>query len=132
MCLDSGVSDIETVSSRYLRSVLGSVDSAVKEYLQVPEQLVMTLANHAKAHHPNVSTDPNFGVTTMNPAIMSAFNAGYKAGLDIIFHETYPWCQAHPFPWTSGTGKASGWGIRTSHRHSSPVIGILPTDGTPY
>ena len=131
MCLDSGTADIETVSSRYLLSVLGNVDTAVKEYLKVPEQLVTTLANLAQAHHPNVSTGPTFGVTTMNPAVASAFRAGYAAGIQRIFHETYPWCQAHPFPWSKGTGKPAGWGSQTEILHAFPENAVLPTDGTP-
>ena len=130
MCLDSGTADIETVSSRYLRSVLGNVDTAVKEYLKVPEQLVTTLANLAKAHHPNVSTSPAFGLRSMSPALISAFNAGYKAGIDTMYHETYPWCQSHPFSWSKGTGKPAGWGSQIQMRHMSTVVAILPTDGT--
>ena len=76
MCLDSGTADIETVSAHYLRSVLGNVDTAVKEYLKVPEQLVLSMANLVTAHHPNVSTSPAFGDTVLRPAFASAFRAG--------------------------------------------------------
>ena len=95
MCLDSGTADIETVSARYLRSVLGNVDTAVKEYLKVPEQLVVSLATLAKAHHPNVSTSPDFG-SVMRPAVFSAFVAGLASGVFQMTHEAYPWCAAHP------------------------------------
>ena len=100
MCLDSGTADIETVSSRYLRSVLGGVETAVVEYLKMPEQLVTTIAQLAQAHHPNVSTNPAFG-DVMRPAVNAAFKAAVIAnragvkGIDILVHETYPWCQAH-------------------------------------
>ena len=108
MCLDSGTADIETVSSRYLRSVLGNVDTAVKEYLKVPEQLVLSLAKLATAHHPNVSTSPAFADTVMRPALMSAFRVGTTSGLDVISYEMYPWSPVHPVPWTRGDGFA-GW-----------------------
>ena len=112
MCLDSGTTDIETVSARYLRSVLGNVDTAVKEYLKVPEQLVVTLATLAKAHHPNVSTSPDFG-SVMRPAVLSAFVPGLASGVFQMTHETYPWCAAHPVPWKRGDGFA-GWGSQFS------------------
>ena len=131
MCLDSGTADIETVSSRYLRSVLGNVDTAVKEYLKVPEQLVTTLANLAKAHPPDVSTSPAFGDTVMRPAVMSAFKAAYRAGVDQLMFEAYPWCNVHPVPWIAGTGNFSGWGSQVAHRISKSSGGVLPVDGSP-
>ena len=97
MCLDSGTADIETVSARYLRSVLGNVDTAVKEYLKVPEQLVVSIANLAKAHHPNVSTSPDFA-NIMRPAVMSAYKAGLDSGVALIGFEAYPWSAVHPVP----------------------------------
>ena len=112
MCLDSGTTDIETVSARYLRSVLGNVDTAVKEYLKVPEQLVVSLATLAKAHHPNVSTSPDFG-SVMRPAVLSAFVPGLASGVFQMTHEAYPWCAAHPVPWKRGDGFA-GWGSQFS------------------
>ena len=129
MCLDSGTADIETVSSRYLRSVLGNVDTAVKEYLKVPEQLVVTLANLAKAHHPNVSTSPTFGDTVMRPAMISAYRAGTTSGLEYISYEMYPWSPAHPVPWKRGDGFA-GWGSRIAFRDINPAMGIAPTNGS--
>ena len=115
MCLDSGTADIETVSTRYLRSVLGNVDTAVKEYLKVPEQLIVSLANLAKTHHPNVSTSPAFAVSHLRPSVMSAFRAGQMAGIDEISVETYPWSAVHPHYWKRGDGFA-GWGSRTAFR----------------
>ena len=129
MCLDSGTADIETVSARYLRSVLGNVDTAVKEYLKVPEQLVVSIANLARAHHPNVSTSPEFSRTIMRPAVMSAMRAGVSAGVLMIGNEAYPWCAAHPVPWKRGDGFA-GWGSRTSHRELNAASGHAPTNGT--
>ena len=111
MCLDSGVADIETVSARYLRSVLGNVDTAVLEYLKVPEQLMMSVTNLAKAHHPNVSTSPAFMTNIMRPALISSFRAGFEAGLYAIAYEAYPWSAAHPIPWKRWEGYA-GWGSR--------------------
>ena len=128
MCLDSGTADIETVSARYLRSVLGNVDTAVKEYLKVPEQLVVTLATLAQAYHPNISTSPEFS-TNMRPAVMSAMVAGKASGLLQIGHEAYPWCAAHPVPWKRGDGFA-GWGSRTSLRILNSASGVPPTNGT--
>ena len=130
MCLDSGTADIEAVSGRYLRSVMGNVDTAVKEYLKVPEQLVMALANLARAHHPNVSTSPAFANKVMRPAALAAFVAGKTAGVDAISAEAYPWCQAHPFPWKHGDGFA-GWGSRFGFRGLQTSSGIPPTDGSP-
>ena len=129
MCLDSGTADIETVSARYLRSVLGNVDAAVKEYLKVPEQLVVSLATLAEAYHPNISTNPAFALQTMRPASMSAFKAGLASGVLMIGHEAYPWCAAHPVPWKRGDGFA-GWGSRTSHRTVNSASGVLPKNGT--
>ena len=129
MCLDSGTADIETVSARYLRSVLGNVDTAVKEYLKVPEQLVIALANLARAHHPNVTTNPAFSRTIMRPAVLSAFKAGMTAGVTEINHEAYAWSAAHPVPWKRGDGFA-GWGSRFTHRIANPASGVLPTNGT--
>ena len=129
MCLDSGTADIETVSARYLHSVLVNVDTAVKEYLRVPEQLVMSLATLARARHPNVSTSPAFGATTIRPASMAAHVAGMAYGMLKIGHEAYPWCAAHPVPWKRGDGFA-GWGSRTSHRTLNSATGVLPTNGT--
>ena len=129
MCLDSGTADIETVSSRYLRSVLGNVDTAVKEYLKVPEQLVLSMANLAKAHHPNVSTSPAFGDTVMRPAFVSAFRAGATSGLEFMGYETYPWSQAHPVPWKAGDGFA-GWGSRMGFRDVNSASGVPPTNGS--
>ena len=129
MCLDSGTADIETVSARYLRSVLGNVDTAVKEYLKVPEQLVVSLAKLAKAHHPDVATSPDFSVSVMRPAVMSSFQAGLDAGLGFLSHETYPWSPAHPVPWKRGDGFA-GWGSRTLMVELSPTAGVKPTNGT--
>ena len=129
MCLDSGTADIETVSARYLRSVLGNVDTAVKEYLKVPEQLVISLANLAQAHHPNITTSPAFSRTIMRPAVMSAFRAGMTAGVTDMNHETYAWCATHPVPWKRGDGFA-GWGWRTSHKIATAASGVLPTNGT--
>ena len=113
MCLDSGTADIETVSARYLRSVLGNVDTAVKEYLKVPEQLVISLVNLAKAHHPNVTTNPDFSRTIMRPAALSAFQAGVDSGIAFIGFEAYPWSAVHPVPWKRWEGFA-GWGSRFS------------------
>ena len=115
MCLDSGTADIETVSARYLRSVLGNVDTEVKEYLKVPEQLVISLVNLAKAHHPNVSTNPAFAASHLRPAVMSAYMAGKASGILQFGHEAYPWCAAHPVPWKRGDGFA-GWGSRLGYR----------------
>ena len=129
MCLDSGTADIETVSARYLRSVLGNVDTAVKEFLKVPEQLVLSMANLANAHHPNVSTSPAFADTVLRPALASAYRAGASSGLDFMAYETYPWSQAHPVPWKLGDGFA-GWGSRIAFRPVSAAHGILPTNGT--
>ena len=129
MCLDSGTADIETVSARYLRSVLGNVDTAVKEYLKVPEQLVVSLANLARAHHPNVSTSPTFAINVMNPAIASAYQAGKDSGIRQISHETYPWCAAHPVPWKRGDGFA-GWGSRTTYLSVPVTAAVLPTNGS--
>ena len=128
MCLDSGTADIETVSARYLRSVLGSVETAVKEYLKVPEQLVVSLATLASAHHPNISTSPAFS-NNMRPALMSALVAGMASGLLQIGHEAYPWCAAHPVPWKRGDGFA-GWGSRTKYRTVDSLSGVPPTNGT--
>ena len=111
MCLDSGTADIETVSARYLRSVLGNVDTAVLEYLKVPEQLMMSVANLAKAHHPDVSTSPAFMTNIMRPALISNFKAGADAGLAFLAYEAYPWSPAHPVPWKMSEGYA-GWGSR--------------------
>ena len=129
MCLNSGTVDIETVSARYLRSVLGSVETAVKEYLRVPEQLVVSLANLAKAHHPNVSTSPAFSTSVLRPAIMSAYKAGKMAGVDYISLETYPWCSAHPFHWKRGDGFA-GWGSRIGFRDVNAASGVTPANGS--
>ena len=128
MCLDSGTADIETVSARYLRSVLGSVDMAVKEYLKVPEQLVISLATLAQAYHPNISTSPDFA-NIMRPSVLSAFKAGMAAGVLQISHETYPWCAAHPVPWKRGDGFA-GWGSQFSHFANNPGRSVLPTNGS--
>ena len=126
MCLESGTADIETVSARYLRSVLGSVDAAVKEYLKVPEQLLTTLANLAQAHHPDVSTSPAFSATTMRPAIASAFRAVNSSGVDQMKHETYPWCNAHPIPWTHDVNSTfSGWGSLIAVWQADHVSGVL-------
>ena len=129
MCLDSGTADIETVSARYLRSVLGNVDTAVKEYLKVPEQLVVSLANLAQAHHPNISTSPAFAATVMRPAALSAYLAGRTSGLVHIGNEAYPWCAAHPVPWKRGDGNA-GWGSRITYRELNARSGVLPTNGS--
>ena len=129
MCLDSGTADIETVSSRYLRSVLGNVDTAVKEYLKVPEQLVLSMANLASSHHPNVSTSPAFADAVMRPALMSAYRAGTTSGLEFISYETYPWSPAHPVPWKRGDGFA-GWGSRMGFRDVNSASGVPPTNGT--
>ena len=131
MCLDSGTADIETVSSRYLRSVLGNVDTAVKEYLKVPEQLVLSMAKLANAHHPNVSTSPAFADAVLRPAYMSAFRAGATSGLKYISYETYPWSPAHPVPWKRGDGFA-GWGSRMGFNAVNPGFGSAsaPTNGT--
>ena len=126
MCLDSGTADIETVSGRYLRSVHGSVDAAVKEYLQVPEQLLTTLANLAQAHHPDVSTSPAFSTTTMLPAITSAFRAVNSSGVDLMKHETYPWCNAHPIPWAHDVNSTfSGWGSFITIGKADYTSGVL-------
>ena len=124
MCLDSGTADIETVSARYLRSVLGNVDTAVKEYLQVPEQLVISIANLARAHHPNVTTSPAFAANVMNPAVASAFQAGKDSGIIRLTYETYPWCAAHPVPWKKGDGFA-GWGSLNAFMVSTTAA-VLP------
>ena len=129
MCLDSGTADIETVSARYLRSVLGNVDTAVKEFLKVPEQLVLSMANLANAHHPNISTSPAFADTVLRPAFVSAFRAGASSGLEFMAYETYPWSPAHPVPWQPGDGFA-GWGSRIAFKYVSASSGILPTNGT--
>ena len=129
MCLDSGTADIETVSARYLRSVLGNVDTAVKEYLKVPEQLVVSLANLAQAHHPNISTSPAFAATVMRPAALSAYLAGSTSGLVQIGNEAYPWCAAHPVPWKRGDGNA-GWGSRITYREMNPRGANLPANGS--
>ena len=129
MCLDSGTADIETVSARYLRSVLGNVDTAVKEYLKVPEQLVISIANLARAHHPNVTTSPDFSNTILRPALMSSYKAGAGSGLSFMQHETYPWSPAHPVPWKRGDGFA-GWGSRCSVQAARPTAAVLPTNGT--
>ena len=129
MCLDSGTADIETVSARYLRSVLGNVDTAVKEYLKVPEQLVLSLANLAQAHHPNVSTSPAFASSVLRPTLLSAYKAGATSGLEYMSYETYPWSPAHPVPWKRGDGFA-GWGSRTGFRDVNPASGVTPTNGT--
>ena len=129
MCLNSGTTDIETVSTRYLRSVLGNVDTAVKEYLKVPEQLVLSMANLVSAHHPNVSTSPAFADAVMRPAMASAYRAGTTSGLEFIAYETYPWCQAHPVPWKEGDGFA-GWGSRIGFRDVNGASGVTPTNGT--
>ena len=129
MCLDSGTTDIETVSARYLRSVLGNVDTAVKEYLKVPEQLVLSIANLVNAHHPNVSTSPAFADAVMRPALMSAYRAGTTSGLEYISCELYPWSQAHPVPWKRGDGFA-GWGSRMGFRDVNSANGITPTNGS--
>ena len=55
--------------------------TAVKEYLKVPEQLVVSLANLAQAHHPNISTSPALVATVMRPAALSAYLAGSTSGL---------------------------------------------------
>ena len=115
MCLDSGTADIETVSARYLRSVLGNVDTAVKEYLKVPEQHVISIATLAQAHHPNVTTSPAFAASHLRPAVMSAYMAGKASGILRFGHEAYPWCAAHPVPWKRGDGFA-GWGSRMAYR----------------
>ena len=130
MCLDSGVADIETVSSQYLYSVLGSVDSAVKEYLKVPEQLLVTLANLAKAHHPNVSTNPTFR-SILNPAMLSAYKSSHSSGVASIGHETYPWSAAHPVPWVQNTGKFSGWGHRVTYSTVEQQSGFVAPDADP-
>ena len=127
MCLDSGTADIETVSARYLRSVLGNVDTAVKEYLRVPEQLTVSLATLAQAHHPNVTTSPAFAASHLRPAVMSAFVAGKASGLVRFGHEAYPWCATHPVPWKRGDGFA-GWGSRVSYMND--VNDHVPTNGT--
>ena len=129
MCLDSGTTDIETVSARYLRSVLGNVDTAVKEYLKVPEQLVVSLANLAQAHHPNISTSPAFATTVMRPAALSAFLAGRTSGVEQIGNEAYPWCAAHPVLWKRGDGNA-GWGSRITYRALNAQTGTAPTNGS--
>ena len=128
MCLDSGTADIETVSARYLRSVLGNVDTAVKEYLKVPEQLVVTLANLARAHHPNISTSPDFA-NIMRPAVMSAYKAGLDSGVALIGFEAYPWSAVHPVPWKRWE-PYTGWGSRFSFVELSPAGGIKPKNGT--
>ena len=130
MCLNSGTADIETVSSQYLYSVLGSVDSAVKEYLKVPEQLLLTLGNVAKAHHPNVTTNPTFR-STINPAILSAFKSSSMFGVASINHETYPWSAAHPVPWIKKNGKFAGWGHRVTYTSHSAQSGIVSPDADP-
>ena len=129
MCLDSGTADIETVSARYLRSVLGNVDTAVLEYLKVPEQLMMSVANLAKAHHPDVSTSPAFMTNIMRPALISNFKAGADVGLAFLEYEVYPWSPAHPVPWKMSEGYA-GRGARTRIAPLSTSGGILPTNGT--
>ena len=129
MCLDSGTADIETVSARYLRSVLGNVDTAVLEYLKVPEQLMMSVANLAKAHHPDVSTSPAFMTNIMRPALISNFKAGADAGLAFLAYEAYPWSPAHPVPWKMSEGYA-GWGSRCLIAPLTTASGILPTNGT--
>ena len=129
MCLDSGTADIETVSARYLRSVLGNVDTAVLEYLKVPEQLMMSVVNLAKAHHPNVSTSPAFMDNIMRPALSSTFRAGYDAGVGFVAYESYPWSPAHPVPWKMSDGYA-GWGSRCLLTHVTISAGITPTNGT--
>ena len=129
MCLDSGTADIETVSARYLRSVLGNVDTAVKEYLKVPEQLAMSIANLAKAHHPNITTSPAFSSTVMRPAVISAFKAGLDSGVGFIGFEAYPWSAVHPVPWKRWE-PYTGWGSRFSVLEVSPAGGIKPTNGT--
>ena len=129
MCLDSGTADIETVSTRYLRSVLGNVDTAVKEYLKVPEQLVVSLATLAKAHHPNVSTSPAFADSHLRPAIMSAYLAGQMAGVNHFYIETYPWSAVHPYYWKRGDGFA-GWGSGIMFRYVNPASGVVPTNGS--
>ena len=127
MCLDSGTADIETVSARYLRSVLGSVDTAVKEYLKVPEQLVVSIVKLAQAQHPNVSTSPAFAASNLRPAVMSAFKAGKASGILRFAHEAYPWSPAHPVPWKRGDGFA-GWGSRMSYMND--VNDHVPANGT--
>ena len=128
MCLDSGTADIETVSARYLRSVLGNVDTAVTEYLKVPEQLVVALANLAKAHHPNISTSPDFS-NIMRPAVLSAYKAGMDSGVALMGFEAYPWSAVHPVPWKRWEPYA-GWGSRFSHMELIPAGGIKPKNGT--
>ena len=128
MCLDSGTADIETVSARYLRSVLGNVDTAVKEYLRVPEQLVVTLATLVSAHHPNVSTSPDFS-SLVRPALLSAYRAGDTSGLQQMSIQTYPWSPAHPVPWKRGDGFA-GWGSRVGFGAVDEPTGVTPADGT--
>ena len=129
MCLDSGTADIETVSARYLRSVLGNVDTAVKEYLKVPEQLVVSLANLAQAYHPNISTSPAFASSVLRPSLLSAYRAGDTSGLQQMSIQTYPWSPAHPVPWKRGDGFA-GWGSRVGFGAVDEPTGVTPADGT--
>ena len=129
MCLDSGTADIETVSTRYLRSVLGNVDTAVKEHLKVPEQLVVSLATLAKTRHPNITTSPDFAASHLRPAIMAAYIAGQMAGIDYINIETYPWSAVHPHYWKRGDGFA-GWGSRTAFRDVNGASGVTPANGS--
>ena len=129
MCLDSGTADIETVSARYLRSVLGNVDAAVKEYLKMPEQLMMSVVNLAQAHHPDVSTSPAFIKNIVRRALISSFKAGADAGLAFLEYEAYPWSPAHPVPWKMSDGYA-GWGARSRISPLTTLGGILPTNGT--
>ena len=129
MCLDSGTADIETVSARYLRSVLGNVDTAVLEYLKVPEQLMMSVVNMAKAHHPDVSTSPAFLKSIMHRTLLSSYKAGADAGLAFLEYEAYPWSPAHPVPWKMSDGYA-GWGSRARINPLTTSGGIMPTNGT--
>ena len=130
-CLVGGVTDIEIVSSRYLRSVLGNVDTAVKEYLKVPEQLIVSLATLAQAHHPNASTSPAFGEAIMNPALLSAYKAANPLDMYFIGHEAYAWCQAHPVPWQEGNGVFSGWGSYVAYNFVTSASGVVPPDYDP-
>ena len=128
LCLQSGHADIELVSAQYLSSVLKSVDTAVKEYLQRPEQALLAMAKMGQSFHPNVSTNPSFINNQVRHMQTMVYQSVASHGVDMIMYETYPWSPAYQQPYDPSSFIPCG-GIVVSRVATGDMV-PLPENGS--
>ena len=136
LCLTSTDNDIKGLATTYLLNVLGNTQRDLEGFLDTPADAIQRMADFAQAHHPNVSTSPQFIEDKMRPYIRTAYNQLQKAGVEILAYDAMPWSPAHPNIWTpdkiviTPKGPAidfssAGWGGYLSYFLADETAGVI-------